>query len=100
MPKTTARKISVSLPADIVEGLDSLSSTMGVSRSAFLSGLLVHYLPIANDKLLLLDTRINYDPSANEGVVRRYRSDAKDAIDGLMDSLQLEIQHDLFNSEK
>jgi len=36
----TARKISVSLPNEIIDGLDRISASMGVTRSALLAGML------------------------------------------------------------
>lgn len=92
----STKVFSVSLPFQVLDQLDIVTSEMGLSRSAFLTAYLGHTLPsfitALNIQRSLLDDR---------GVPRRYSSLQSDELDQLMAKLlktarDLEDQHGLF----
>lgn len=85
---TSTRKLSVSLSADLVDDLDVLSTRMGVSRSAIISGVLAEPLHAAR---VLLDT-IPGDHAPGDTV--RMRGDSIEIVQARLASL-LRASHDL-----
>ena len=78
------KKVTVSLPPDVLADLDHVAAVVGLSRSAFLSSLLGQSLP---------QTRAAVDALA------RYNAQSRDAIDSFMKKLISGGQDDLFNRE-
>lgn len=100
-----SRKISVSLPSNIVDDLDLLAHLAGVSRSGFLSAVLVKSLPAVKDATISLCEAISEDVSkggfdgSSADVVKRYRSASKGIVDSFIASLDDEVQHDMFGKK-
>lgn len=88
MSKTT--KISVSLPAQLVEDLDYLSERMGVSRSAVIAEVLGESIADARRLMELVP------PNPTVGDVLRMRGASEEVIRQRLSSLQ-GIAHDLFS---
>jgi len=90
---SNVRRLTVSLPKEVVSNLDYISSTIGMSRSAFLSALLSESLPP-----LVPLVQITAE-CAREGDQKRYRGAATSAIDATVSRLVSGIevlQNDLF----
>jgi hypothetical protein len=96
-PKIGVRKVSLSLPPAVVDDLDALSSTMGLSRSAFLSALLAESLPplraTMDTVVALKDGVVDGDDSS----LQRYNAGSKDAIDSFLRGVIGGVQDDLFD---
>lgn len=95
MSGPSVKRITVSLPPEVLEQLDLVAKAMGLSRSAFLSGLLGQTLPP------ICSLASVTPPDGSEGSSRRYRgelvSHINSMISGLQDELRdLEGQDDLF----
>lgn len=97
------RKISVSLPSDLVNDLDIVSKALGVSRSAILSSVLVPSVSPMKEIILQLGVD-SLDASVSDAdVVKRYRDGSKAHVDSLLkslsDALGGEVQGELFNDK-
>jgi len=89
------KRVTVSLPPDVVDMLDSLSGLLQLSRSAFLSGFLSESLPMALNMAKAAHGAPEGDSSA-----RSYRASSKGDIDELIKKLtSLGVQDDLFNGK-
>lgn len=88
------KRVTVSLPDDLVGNIDRVARLMGVSRSGLLSGLLkeTDFQSLEHLLSLAVEARESSDPE----VVRRFRGDSALVI---TDQLQrvLESQGGLFN---
>jgi len=84
------KRVTVSLPPDVVEMLDDVSSVLGMSRSAFLSGLLRDSLPLLGATVKAAAEHVEGSPS------RRYRDSSRDEIQELIKGLTSGAQNDLF----
>lgn len=100
------KRVTVSLPAHVVEDVDAIANLMGVGRSAFLSSLLGRTLPLARATAETLMHRTIHDLEVDhksgmdsETCLRRYRDSSRAAIDALIDSLLAGGQDDLFNGK-
>jgi len=96
------RKISVSLPDEVVRYLDEISHLAGVSRSAFLSAVLVRSLPAVRNSAFdaFQASAVDLDSIGADEVKKRYRSASKAIVDEYLASLDGELQHDLFKEAK
>ena len=96
-----SRKISVSLPSEVVDDLDLIAHLSNTSRSAFLSAVLVKSLPLIKDGVISLCEAVSAGSEgvSDDVVVKRYRSASRDVIDSFLASLDEEIQHDLFKGK-
>ena len=94
------RKISVSLPAELVNDLNYISHALGVSRSAFLSASLAQSLPMLRETVQGIGVDLVNSDLSDADVIRRYRSNSKAQIDSMLKSISGsmgELQGDLFN---
>lgn len=85
------KRVTVSLPPDVLELLDGVSKALGVSRSAFLSSLLRDALPLLGATVMAAAEHVEGSSS------RRYRESSKEEIDALIKALTSGAQHDLFS---
>jgi len=98
-PAIGVRKISLSLPPDVVANLDTLSSSMGLSRSAFLSALLTESLPPMITTLSSISDLIDEIEGSDVSPAvaqQRYNAGSKDAINAFLRSVVGGVQDDLF----
>lgn len=86
------RKVSMSLPADVVGDLDHISARLGISRSALTGQLLAAALP---DMRALLDI---IPPAPTPSDLVRFRGESTDVVRARIDSL-LRAQSDLLSGE-
>jgi len=85
------KRVSISMPADLVENLDYVSRRLGISRSAFLTQTL---LDARLDRLRAVLASIPEDSS--EADTRRYRGDSRDYIRHQLERVQ-RLQGGLFD---
>lgn len=93
MSKSDVRRITLSMPSSVVSDLDLLSSSLGVSRSAFVSALLGDVLPP-----LVPLTKI-VSPESSGADSRRYRGEFAEELRSMVGRLNSgfeELQDDLF----
>ena len=93
MSNSKVRKITVSLPGDVVSSLDHISGKMRVSRSAFLSSLLASSLPPLVE---LVDCMPEPDEALTGSDVRRLRGISGEIIGDEIARLISGGQDDLF----
>lgn len=79
-----SRRVSVTLPGEVVDMLDTLSQASGVSRSAFLSSLLTASLPPMFQ--MVLDAA---DPSPDSQ--RRFRGGSISYVESQLAELQRQV---------
>lgn len=94
MASNNTKRITLSLPSDVVSNLDFLSEAMGVSRSALVSALMGDILPP-----LIPLAKITIQ-GVSEGDSRRYRGEFVAELDAMLGRLTegMEgVQDDLFN---
>lgn len=89
------KRVTVSLPPDVLSMLDEVAKLLLLSRSAFLSGFLRESLPMALTMAKAAHESVDGDPA-----VRRYRDSSKADIDDLIKRLTtLGGQDDLFGGK-
>jgi hypothetical protein len=98
------KKVSLSLPPSVVSDLDTISSSMGLSRSAFLSSLLSQILPPMSSTIATLIANSSDLMDAHGDVLdsmpqQRYNAHSKVSIDEYIKNLTNGGQHDLFNGK-
>ena len=100
------KRVTISLPAHVLEDVDTIASMMGVGRSAFLSSILSQTLPLvrATAETLMQGVIKDLDKDYRSGVdsetcLKRYRDASQASIDGLIESLLAGGQDDLFNGK-
>lgn len=86
----TTRKLSVSLPSELVDDLDYLSARLGVSRSAIIGGML--HESIRSSRRLL--EMVQVDPDQEDSSLRM-RGDSIEIVHSRLASLQ-GMANDLF----
>ncbi len=88
---TTLKRVSVSMPIELADDLDYISRRLGVSRSGFVSQML-----LAGDihKLRVLLSHIPEQPT--DGDLKRFRGDSKVYIEDALAKLQA-MQGGLFD---
>ena len=86
------KKVSMSLPAAVVDDLDHISARLGISRSALTGQLLAAALP---DMRALLDI---IPPAPTPSDLVRFRGESADVVRARLDSL-LRAQSDLLSGE-
>lgn len=84
MARSNVRKVSLSLPSDLVRDIDFVAAALGLSRSAFISA----YLRDAITPLVPLAHVVSTSGSSD---AKRYRGESMEAINGLIDRLKGEI---------
>lgn len=90
----TSRRTSLSLPSELIAQMDFVSSRMGLSRSALVSGLLSSALPTMVEMLQAVPPGIT-DATVSER--RRFRGIAAKSIANEIEGLLTgELQNDLF----
>lgn len=90
---SNVRRLTVSLPKEVVSNLDYISTTIGMSRSAFLSALLSESLPPLVPLVQVVASGVK------DGDLKRYRGSATSSIDETVSRLVSGIevlQDDLF----
>lgn len=87
----TLKRVSISMPIELADDLDYISGRLGVSRSGFVSQML-----LAGDihKLRALLSHIPEQPS--DGDLKRFRGDSKAYIEDALANLQA-MQGGLFD---
>jgi hypothetical protein len=90
MASTGVKRVTLSFPSKVVSDLDFISSALGVSRSALVSGLLTDILP----PLIPLANIVKKD--LTDGDSRRYRGEFKEEMQTILERLNGELQDDLF----
>lgn len=92
---SSTKRCSVSLPSDVVDQLDFVSTRMRVSRSALLSALLSEAMP----GLVQIISTLPADPTtATEADARRFRGATADVLSKQIgDIIRAGGQDDLFN---
>jgi len=91
--ESNVKRVTLSLPVGTVKDMDLLAHTLGLSRSAFVSGLLSQILP---PMIPLCHAAAKV---CSESDSKRYRGDSIAEIDNLVGLLQSgleELQGDLF----
>lgn len=91
------RKVTVSLPPSVVDDLDLISSSVGLSRSALLSSVLSESLPALKSTVVTLVGLSN--PNGSDASQQRYNSSSKDAINDYIRKITSGGQDDLFNGK-
>jgi len=79
-------KISISLPAETISDLDHISKSLGYSRSALISVLLV---PSVDGMMSVVGSLPLDSPSDSE--LKRFRGDSKKNLSSLVDDISLQI---------
>jgi metal-responsive CopG/Arc/MetJ family transcriptional regulator len=102
-PAIGVKKVTVSLPPEILTDLDHISGLVGLSRSAFLSSILAQSLPEIKatvDALAEIVTKATAESDSDPvGAQQRYNSHSKKAIDDFILKLTSGGQDDLFNGK-
>ena len=83
---SNTRKISVSLPSDVVDNLDYVSENMGVTRSALLTGLLNEASSAMADAIRAGDAELDTVGKAEK--VKRAVSSNLDALNSRIEDLR------------
>ncbi len=78
----SVKRVTLSLPIRVLDDLDFVSKTLGLSRSSFVSGMLSSSLPP------LVPICHNMSSKDSSGDSKRYRGDAKEEIKTLVQNLQ------------
>lgn len=98
-----SKKITVSLPPAVVDDLDFIASTIGLSRSALLSSILAQSLPAVKATVVTLIGAANDAIAESDGdaeaASKRYNAHSKAAIDDFMERVISGGQDDLFNGK-
>lgn len=84
------KRVTLSLPSKVVSDLDFVSKSLGVSRSALVSGLLADILPP------LIPLASIAHSSVSESDSRRYRGEFKAEMQAMLSQLSEGLQDDLF----
>lgn len=84
------RRVTVSLPADLVEKLDRLSALCHISRSAFVTELL-------GESVEALDLALGVMKAPDPENVRRYRGDSIALVEQKVAELKRLLDDDLFS---
>jgi len=80
------KRISVSLPGELVENLDALSARLGFTRSALVGQLLD--VPVADILRMLGD--IPLEPT--DGDLRRFRGESAEVLEATMRQVMAELE--------
>lgn len=101
IPPSGVKRITVSLPSSVVDDLAYISSLLGISRSALLSGVLGNSLPVVRSAVATLATELikPRDGEDSTDVMKRYRSETRAIIDSLVGDLMEGGQDDLFKGK-
>ena len=83
---SNTRKISISLPSDVVDNLDYVSKNMGVTRSALLTGLLNEASSAMANAIRAGDAALGTDGKAEK--VKRAVSSNLDALNSRIEDLR------------
>lgn len=86
------KKLSMTIPSDVVDDLDHVSSRLSISRSALVSQLLAAALP---DMRRLLDL---VPPAPTAADLVRFRGESEDVVRARVDSVRRSAD-DLFSGE-
>jgi len=86
-------RVTLSLPAELCADLDEVCGALGLSRSAFISGMLSNHLPVA----VAVVKTLGGDGEEQRGG-RRYSEASMEGISSLIRGLS-DAQTDLFNTK-